>query len=446
VVGLLALTAACTTAKDKFYGTVFACDVNATEDQCGTTSDGKPMVCYNGAQLGGGKDFCAARCDPAAPADDLHSICAPSRGLADGTGALLQVCRPLNSEDEPEWRCPEGLQCFRTDLLKNEGVCLMMLVCTENKDCPPERNACGTTILSGLPSTLHADHLACVNPDCSETNPCPPGESCLSSKYQVTKDLNMCVPNCDGRGLCPPGFGCAQTPTAQSAPAMCLPGLPGVRCQSDLDCLLGTCFDTGAGFSECVFGTCTTDEDCLTFASITTFLCIGGEGGGTGHCLATKPFNGADCSMKDDQTCPEGQECNYYSPYVINQEKGECRVPCDANKKCPARGGIPHVCLDDGDGGCYPGTLGLPCTDSSECVGHLECLPAPQDPRTIITSPKICTIPCAMDTDCMNDPITGTVSVCGAGGVCRLTGTPGQPCTYNEQCANRICLADSTCM
>ena len=53
LVGALALTAAaCMTAKDTFYGTVFPCDVKATEDQCGTTSEGKPMVCYNGSRVG----------------------------------------------------------------------------------------------------------------------------------------------------------------------------------------------------------------------------------------------------------------------------------------------------------------------------------------------------------------------------------------------------------
>jgi hypothetical protein len=438
LVGGLALTAAaCPTAKETFYGTVFPCDVKASEDQCGTTSDGKPMVCYNGARVGGGSDFCAPGCDPTSPSPDAHSLCT-------STGALLRVCQPIGADDDPERSCPEGLHCFRTDLFKNEGVCLMMNVCDKNEDCPgSERTACASSILGALPRPLHADHLHCVNPECSTENSCGTDESCLSTGYVVDKALNICVPNCDSKGHCPPAFACAQTSAAKGSPAMCLPGLPGVRCESDLDCVLGTCFDTGAGFSECVFSTCTVDQDCAPFALTTTSVCVGGEAGGTGHCLATKPFNGADCDVKRND-CPEGQACIYYSPYVIDQEKGECRVPCDANKKCPARGGVPHVCLDDGDGGCYPGVLGMPCLASSECVGHLQCLPAAPDARTIVSSPNICTVPCGTDADCTGDPLCGSGSFC-ADGLCRITGGPGMPCTTNTQCSNRVCLATSIC-
>src|SRR5581483_1333728 len=119
---------------------------------------------------------------------------------------------------------------------------------------------------------------------------------------------------------------------------------------------------------------------------------------------------------------------------------GECRVPCDSSQPCAPRGGIPHACLDDGRGGCYPGKLGLPCTPGrSECISDLVCMPAGPDRHSRITSPTICTKPCTSDVDCMGDVAIGHTGYCN-GSLCRMTGFTGDPCSRNAECGSGECL------
>src|SRR4051812_10219946 len=124
VLGILALTlvgaVACRPRDDQFYAKVFPCASNAS-DTCGTTRDGRPMTCFAATQLGGA-DFCTETCDPGQGSSDPRFVCTPS-------GALLQTCGPHAGATDPERGCPNGLSCYRTDVLADEGVCIQMLVC-----------------------------------------------------------------------------------------------------------------------------------------------------------------------------------------------------------------------------------------------------------------------------------------------------------------------------
>jgi hypothetical protein len=427
----------CGASSKRFYDKVFPCDSSmpASVDQCGTTRDGKPMVCYPGSTLGG-SDFCAPACDPAADAP------AGSRCLT--PGALVQFCAPKAGETDPSQGCPEALACYRTDLLADEGVCLMMTVCANDSDCyGTMRNLCAATLVREIsPALSGVDHLQCVQPTCkSSTTGCTPGESCLAKYYYLDSNIvDMCVPNCDSHGSCPPNYACARTATSPGAPAICIPGLPGQRCVLDQDCSFGSCVDLGVEFKECVSPLpCSSDASCDYLSSLATYLCVDIPAVGR-RCVSTTPFQGVACD--DSSECPDGQECFFYSPFVNVQQTGECRVPCGADLSCPARGGIPHLCLDEGRGGCYPGGLGLPCTDSSQCFPGLSCLPAPPDPRSKITSATICTVACEADVDCDMKVVGDDPTFCGDG-VCRLTGAEGEPCDRDHQCAGMHCFIDA---
>jgi hypothetical protein len=172
------------------------------------------------------------------------------------------------------------------------------------------------------------------------------------------------------------------------------------------------------------------------------FVCAGIPGGKK-HCVNPTPFGGAECDMMDPK-CPEATPvCYDYSPSSPFQRFGECRRPCDPDGTCPARGGLPHLCLDntDGDnkGGCYPGNFGLPCKRRGECIPPLECLEVEPDERALLPSTHICTLPCDGEAACDDVPLTGGSAYCGAG-FCRIPGLTGAPCDIDGHCRTGQCF------
>jgi hypothetical protein len=222
---------------------------------------------------------------------------------------------------------------------------------------------------------------------------------------------------------------------------------------TDQDCLIGSCFDTGAGFSECVPGlSCQSDQICGVLNNATwTWACSKNAQTGQGTCVSTTPFHGANCNETTDTPdgfCPAGRTCFRYSPYNPAEVFGECRVPCDAvTHACPAIAGIPHVCLADGAGGCYPSSFALPCTTDGDCLSVFTCQPVSPDARTVITSPSICTKACMNDDECRSDPFIKTNGFCKIEdgqevGLCRISGLAGTVCERDQECREGVCLLD----
>jgi hypothetical protein len=435
----LVACAACHAQEQAFWDEIFRCDPHGDPSACGTTKSGKPMTCYPASQLGG-EDFCTETCDPASGSQDPGFICV-------SPGAKLKLCHPHGAVDDPSMGCPSGLHCYRTDLLTDEGVCLDVNTCTTDADCGSDhtRRVCGATLARQLypPLASNIDNLACLQPSCKSSGMlCAPGESCLANYYDVGLELpDICVPNCDPTLHCPPNYACVAVVSGGGSPPICVPGVPGARCQTALDCIAGECFDTGLGFGECTLPiNCVTDLDCAPLdGPDNTFACIASPTGDRRGCVSLTPLHGANCS--DSAQCSGGQECYRYSAYVVDQGKGECRPSCKGGQACPARAGIPHVCLDDGDGGCVPGEFGLPCKSSSECLAEFTCQTVSPDERTLITSPNICTTTCTQDSDCSQNPLIRTGGFCKEG-LCRMTGLRGAPCDRDAQCDHGSCAID----
>jgi len=211
--------------------------------------------------------------------------------------------------------------------------------------------------------------------------------------------------------------------------------------------MVGSCEDSEAGFSICTIP-CNEHQDCAALTSVRDgFVCAHRPSDGVGHCVSPSPFAGSPCLLNEH--CPSGFNCYTYSPYQT-MTVGECRQPCGPSGECPARGGLPHVCLADGAGGCFPGRFGLPCADSSQCMAGFACemvtdeiaVPGP------ITN-KVCTIPCADDADCDANAWTGKAGYCG-GGHCQLGVGTGAHCEKNTHCRTRLCqlppAGNSTCL
>ena len=441
----IAIVVGCKARTDDFYAKVWTCANNAS-DTCGTTRSGQPMTCYAASKLGG-DDFCTEACDPAQGSADPSFVCVTSGA----SGALLQTCTPPGDAGAADG-CPAGLRCYRTDLLMDQGLCIKMPVCSQNADCPENAPVCASTVIQQRTSLpFHVDGLQCLVTMCgSGGTPCPPGQGCLAGYFQgaTASEYDICVPTCDGRNECPPNFGCAVSPQSSGSPSLCLPGVPGIRCQQNQDCVLGECLPTGAGFNECVptFIACQTDVDCAVLdGTSTTFLCVEGVPGGGKHCILKEEFSGTNCEQPSD--CPDGYICTTVGPFDPVMTHGECRVPCAADLSCPVRGGIPHVCLGGGTGGCYPTSFGLPCASAADCMPELDCRSVLPDPRTLIHSPTICTMTCTTDDDCVKNPLIRANVFCRQDEhLCRMTGAGGTPCDANDQCRSGACSPDGgTC-
>jgi hypothetical protein len=439
----LVLLAACKAQKTAFYSRVFTCDPNVG-NTCGTTQAGDPMVCYSAKTLGG-TGFCTETCDPNDTSMARSGVvcAAVTIGQDDGgsarSGAVLTECAPSAPDG-----CPEGLTCYRTGLTEDKGVCLAMPVCASMADCTQSRPVCAADVIKGavppavLPM-LATDHLHCLAVRCKSAGmACGQGEGCIGSFLNFGSAIDdLCVPTCDLHNACPPNFTCLQDAKwAPGAPPICFPGMLGTRCAEPDDCLMGTCTDVGVEFNVCTIP-CAHDEECAALSTPTdVYTCAKNDRGG--HCLTVRPFSGSNCASDSD--CIPSQRCVGGS-VTGTLKHGECRVPCDADGKCPARGGLPHTCLGKNrEGLCIPSSFATPCDTQADCTASFKCLEAAPDPRTPQTSyaTHICTVTCTTDADCDANVWTKKLGFCQSG-ICRLAGGEGVSCDRKKQCGSARC-------
>jgi hypothetical protein len=429
---------------DAASGSVTLCDSRSGALACAGADAAPPMTCFQASALGG-QDFCAQACDP------TQGLPTTSPFACVETGALLPRCHP-SSFSSPSADCPEGLNCYRTSVVNDEGLCILMPVCATDADCPSGTyNRCAAQVLTGVSSPspfIHLDHLNCVHADCVLLqSACASSEGCLATQYSSFL-ADICAPNCDSNSNCPPNYSCSRSTSGAGSPDLCLPGLPGIRCNGD-NCLFGTCEDTGAGFSVCTIP-CAIDANCAILNTrVNNFVCV--TGGGTSHCVTSVPFNGANCDTTDECRADRSEFCSHVNGFGQQISRGECRVPCNADGTCGPQGGLPTACVGAGAGGCFPGLLGVSCQLSSECIGPLSCQSVPAELDVALTTPQICTTPCGVaggsdadaDAQCAPVAISG---YCG-GGFCRTPRSTGQACNRNTECASNLCdTTTDTCL
>jgi hypothetical protein len=452
---ILTGVAACKVDDNEFQGRVFRCDTSAADPLCGTDSRGNPMQCFAARQIGA-TDFCTQSCG------DLP-MSLPDEGMVCVQGnAKLKACNPrddLDRASHPTGACDRAeFGCLRTDVLPpaepahDQGVCLTMRTCSVDKDCrDPVRSTCAATFLKQVyahatDQDLHADNLYCLQEGCDRTGTsCSPGESCLRKVVPLSANPpDICVPDCDSQGRCPPNHFCLRQISGPGNPAVCIPGLLGFVCNTDLDCLAGTCADdlgTGAdhGDNQHLCTThCDNDAECAKFdGSQGTFLC----NLATRHCATPLSYRGAVCNDDSDCFHEVGATCVRVAQ---TDHQGSCLHSCAADGACLPRGGVNQTCLRLWNGAgtkvpvCLPGNFGYPCFADQSCTGDLSCrgsdLTTQPDP-----TPGFCTVLCADDQDCAKDRWA-------AGSWCGPSGTPycfppqdQGPCDRNVMCASGVC-------
>jgi hypothetical protein len=401
------------------------CDVGAAAEQCGEL-DGRPMTCWEG--------YCMPACEEGGAPSDPDKECLAG-------GVLVQRCDPTPGKPNV---CSSGFNCHRTDLLGPHGVCVPFPLCSDKSDCRDrELNTCASEIIrdiAGENVPLWTNNLVCMATDCSRLGCSLENQRCLADVYPLEEYAlpDVCVPLCDGSRHCPPNYTCANSTAAEGVHRICIPGLPGVRCDREQDCVFGSCVATGAGFNVCSTE-CYADTDCEYLNSAPKyFRCVPGPEG-VKHCVHTAPFQGLFCD--GDEDCTEHAPlCVEYSPFLPG-ERSECRPPCD-DGRCPVRGGLAQVCLEDDT--CYPGVFGMPCRSSSECLTPFACREVTLDGREYIESSAICTVPCDEDADCEFDPTrprsleSQDLGYCD-GSSCRARALGGRPCDRDGHCRSGVC-------
>jgi hypothetical protein len=447
----LVLAAGCKVDQQAFDDRIFACDPSANDPGCGTDAHGKPMVCYPGSLLDG-TDFCAPGCD------GLPMSLADGNQCVEGN-AELGSCDPTVADS-----CGQSaLGCLRTDVTTNEGICTTLIPCTADTDCKdPVRSTCATTFLSQLyakDTTLAANNLYCLQKNCqSGASSCSPGQSCLPLLVPAAAHApDICVPNCDSQQNCPPNHVCFQKISGPANPAICIPGLLGFICETDINCLVGKCLPDGdpvASLNLCTVP-CNNDTDCAIYDSNQgTFVCVL-RSDGKSYCEAPYSYRGNACRTDDD--CVRNgvrdttTSCYFQSPPVQPTDVGTClRAPTAAG--CAPRAGLGQTPLpfytSDGTktAACFPGIFPYPCESNANCVGDLGC-------RNVDSTTGVgnCTILCATnsdptdpDADCHGDRWIGDQAFCatppgGTTGLCAPLLAGGQKCLSNNQCQSKTC-------
>ncbi|HJL15415.1 MAG TPA: hypothetical protein RMH99_07170 [Sandaracinaceae bacterium LLY-WYZ-13_1] len=325
-------------------------------------------------------DFCRPACDPDDPETCPHGVCTAA-------GACLERC--TIDPDGTAVGCPgEDFDCVRIDAIRHEGVCFPVQSCSRSADCASDGDVpqlCLNDAL-GLPSTtiddVRFDNLYCTaRPD--EEGFCPTGYLSYRFANADGSSTRVCYPPCDpggGRPWCPPattcfrGFGeIAGTPDMPP----CLPGVWGLPCADDTQCLIGRCLPVGGGARACT-ETC---ADADTLAGGCSGLERFGEAFGSAARMACEDVDGVEtCVPRYDllSLCDEQLECVGADTTCSQVRVSEdtlahvCLRACRDAQDCAAgTGGVAtdYRCIQAGDRSvCMrKRALGARCVDDLDC-------------------------------------------------------------------------------
>lgn len=276
---------------------------------CSTAEDcGPDQGCAEGNVYS--RDFCRPACDPNDPAT--------CDGVCTVTGACLERCT-IGADGSPVGCASEDFTCVRIDAIRDEGVCFPVEGCSRTADCASDGEVpqvCLNEAL-GLPAMTVGADLSFDNLYCSAR---PDGEGRCPAGYLSFRFANpdgsttaVCYPQCevdvDGP-FCPPsttcfrGFGellgIGETP--------CFPGIYGLPCKDDTQCLFGRCMQVGPAQKACTETCEWADENMGGCESLARFA----EGTGAAVRIACEDVNGtATCVPRYDlfSLCDQQLDC-----------------------------------------------------------------------------------------------------------------------------------------
>jgi hypothetical protein len=438
----------CKVNESAFEAKLYACNPSAVDPACGTDTSGNTMSCVPAYQLGGA-NFCASSCDAKTAAETDSTVCVVNGTETDSAapGAVLAKCAPSAGAAA----CTiSGLSCLRTDLREDDGVCMTVSPCQTSADCrDPTRATCMSKLLHdtyGDKAEFTSDHLYCLQTGCNATgSSCSPGETCLRKELsQASHPPDICVPNCDSNNNCPPNYFCIPALYSKASPPICIPGLPGFRCKTKLDCLVGDCVESGSNFKYCSTP-CSGDDECAKLDSEQeTFICSKERG----YCVGSRVYIGGLCHA--DADCRGSEICGYLGS---NAKDGNCLLPCASDGSCQTFNNVPSMCLpqsnNHGAPVCVPTLFGNPCLSDANCIsgyagtGGLTCRPTG---AAAPNPPGLCSVPCTTDNDCTLNRFTKNGYCNTQASFCMPALKDGSKCTADVQCESKSCNTNSkTC-
>lgn len=205
--------------------------------------------------------------------------CGPDQGCAEGNVYSPDFCRPACDLDDPS-SCPDGVctargaclerctiqpdgsndgcaspdfTCVRTDAIRDEGVCFPVEGCSRTSDCNDDVEQLCLNDALGLPASttaLRFDNLYCTARVDAEGR-CAEGYLRFTFADPEGGTTAVCYPPCDPSGgapYCPPSTTCFRgfgELAGFPATPPCLPGVWGLPCEDDTQCLIGRCLPVG---------------------------------------------------------------------------------------------------------------------------------------------------------------------------------------------------------
>ncbi|XP_036344722.1 fibrillin-3-like, partial [Rhagoletis pomonella] len=337
---------------------------------------------------------------------------------------------------------------------------------------------------------------------CSDSNPCSPGETCVTDSYTGNgvcicrqgyernaetgqcQDVDECSPSrqkaaCGLNALCKnlPGSYECKCPQGFS-------GNPFVMCEQckSPECQCQPPYKLVG--NSCILADCSTDKKCPGGAECISIA------GGVSYCACPKGYKtGPDgscidvdeCVERDAQVCAFGAECinipggftcacpdgyngdPYHGLCAPAQRKCAADKECGTNEKCVQPGECvcpPPFFLDPYDNNkCKSPCERFPCGINAKCTptDPPQCMCEPGfkgDPLMGCTDEDECAhLPCAYGAYCVNKK-GGYQCVCPKGftgdpyksGCILETGVPKSTCTSNEDCASNLACVEGTCV
>lgn len=330
-------------------------------------------------------DFCRPACD-----QDDPSTCPD--GVCTAVGACLDTCT-IDADGNPS-TCPgEEFTCVRTDAVRDTGVCYPVQGCSRTADCPSDGRVpqlCLNDAL-GLPTTttteLRFDNLYCTGaPD--PDGRCPTGYLSFRVTNAAGRSRIVCYPPCaftrDGRPTspyCPPAMTCFRGVgdlLALPEGAPCVPGIWGLPCADDTQCLIGRCLPIGGGRRACTetcawaeghVGGCNGLEQLGAAFGVATQMTCEDVGGGERVCVPRYDL----LSLCDAQLdCVANVGC-LEVPVSPTARAHICIRGCGTDEECAEGTGgevDDYQCIRTMSGG---GLCGRRRQIGSSCGGSLEC-------------------------------------------------------------------------
>ncbi len=318
-------------------------------------------------------DFCAPDCSELSGCDGICTV------QSDGRALCLRGCRLL--ADGTTSPCQsEDFECVRSSAETDEGICYPVETCRGSDECA-DGEICLSELVGLSPSDPDSAGYYCV-PQPDEVGACPS----RSQPVTLGPGADLCLATCDPPDTrCPPGFGCLlQSAVFSEDEVLCFPGLYGVPCDDDTNCIFGTCLDAGGAGKQCslscdeaarLVGGCGNLFSLGTVIDALSLECDPTANGGAGGGLCVVHSDvGFICTTpeSDAYRCAEGLDCRTFP--TTDGEVRFCTRDCRIDQQCNDPGSDSNYCLlGVGDGGiCFPkGSDGARCLEDNECESGL---------------------------------------------------------------------------